>query len=477
VARHTKIVATVGPSCERPEDIDALITAGVDVFRINLSHGPLEAHLDRFERLRQRASEAGRSIGILADLPGPKLRSGEFPPGGAYLMEGESVQLVPGGGASSHERVTIEYETLLEDLHPGDSVVIGDGAILLRVEAIGDQGITARVVTGGRVQGRPGVHLPAEKLRITTPTEHDLELAAAMAAAGTDFLGVSFVRSANDLLRVRDVCHLHRPRLVAKIETAPAVACLDDILEVADAVMVARGDLGISMPLEDVPHLQKKIIRGCVEAGVPVITATQMLESMVSAPAPTRAEVTDVANAVFDGTDALMLSAETAIGEDPPLVVRTMSRIAERAEAESDYAQWSMRLGRELRASATAGPERITQALSHAAWQAAVDIGVDAIVCCTRSGRTALAMARFRPTAPLIGISPDPATARALSVAWGVLPMTVETYHSTDELVWCVVEAVVQAGHVSTGDLVAVLAGAPDRDDGVTDVLRVVRIS
>ena len=180
---------------------------------------------------------------------------------------------------------------------------------------------------------------------------------------------------------------------------------------------------------------------------------------------------------MFDGTDALMLSGETAIGHDPPLVVRTMSRIAQRAEGEADYEQWSMRLGRRLRAIHPEGAERITQALSHAAWQAAVDIGVDAIVCCTRSGRTALAMARFRPTAPLIGISPDPATARALSVAWGVLPMTVETYQTTDELVWCVVEAVVRAGHVGGGDLVAVLAGAPDRPDGATDVLRVVRIS
>jgi pyruvate kinase len=373
--------------------------------------------------------------------------------------------------------VTIDYPTLCDDVHPGDRVVIGDGAILVTIESVAGEAVVARVVAGGRVQGRPGVHLPAERVRLDTPTAHDLELAREMAAAGADFLAVSFVRSAEDLQQVRDVSGSVPPRLIAKIETAPAVACLADILRVADAVMVARGDLGISLPLEDVPHLQKRIIRACVEAGVPVITATQMLESMVSAPAPTRAEVTDVANAVFDGTDALMLSGETAIGEDPPLVVRTMSRIAQRAEHEADYAQWAQRLGRELRAAAPEGPELITQALSHAAWQAAIDVGADAIVCCTRSGRTALAMARFRPTAPLIGISPDPATARALSVAWGVRPMTVATYQSTDELVWCVVEAVVRAGHVRSGDLVAVLAGAPDQVDGATDVLRVVRIT
>jgi pyruvate kinase len=392
-------------------------------------------------------------------------------------MEGETVRLAPGAGPSSHAVVTIDYPTLCDDLHAGDRVVIGDGAILLTIESVAGGAVVARVVAGGRVQGRPGVHLPAEKLRLDTPTARDLELAGEMAAAGVDFLAVSFVRNAEDLQQVRDACSLGEPRIVAKIETAQAVACLADILDVADAVMVARGDLGISLPLEDLPHLQKRIIRACVEAGVPVVTATQMLESMVSAPAPTRAEVTDVANAVFDGTDALMLSGETAIGADPPLVVRTMSRIAQRAEHEADYAQWAHRLGRELRTTAPEGAELITQALSHAAWQAAVDIGVDAIVCCTRSGRTALAMARFRPTAPLIGISPDPATARALSVAWGVQPMTVATYQSTDELVWCVVEAVVRAGHVRTGDLVAVLAGAPDQADGATDVLRIVRIS
>jgi pyruvate kinase len=476
VARHTKIVATIGPASAPAAQVDELIAAGVDVLRLNLSHGPLGEHLAALALVRERAQLAGRWIAVLADLPGPKVRAGEFPQGGAFLLEDAVVRLVPGGETSTHEAIAIDYPSLLEDLRPGDRVVIGDGAILLEVDAVESDAVVARVIAGGRVQGRPGVHLPAEKLRVGTPTEHDLELAKAMSTAGADFIAVSFVRSANDLERVRGACQPAKIRIVAKIETAPAVACLADILPVADAVMVARGDLGISMPLEDVPHLQKRIIRACVEAGVPVITATQMLESMVSAPAPTRAEVTDVANAVIDGTDALMLSGETAIGHDPPLVVRTMSRIAQRAEAEADYEQWSRRLGRRLRAETPEGAERITQALTHAAWQAALDGEAAAIVCCTRSGRTAQAMASYRPTAPLIGISPDPATARALSIVWGVLPMTVGTYHSTDELVWCVVEAVVRAGHVQTGDLVAVLAGAPDQAGGATDVLRMFRI-
>jgi len=285
------------------------------------------------------------------------------------------------------------------------------------------------------------------------------------------------VRAAEDIDVVRASIGAGCPALVAKIETAPAIADLDRILATSDAVMVARGDLGIECPLEDVPHLQKQIIRACVEAGVPVITATQMLESMITAPAPTRAEVSDVANAVFDGTDAVMLSAETAIGHDPVLVVETMSRIAERAEEQANYPQWAARLGRVQRGQASSGPARITQALTHAAWLAATDAGADAIICCTRSGATALNMARFRPVPRLIGMSPSDETVRRMALSWGVIPQKVEEYTSTDQMVWCAVEAAVAGGLVTKGELVAVLAGAPDQSGGgATDVLRLVRI-
>jgi pyruvate kinase len=242
--------------------------------------------------------------------------------------------------------------------------------------------------------------------------------------------------------------------------------------------MVARGDLGIECPLEDVPHMQKQIVRVCVEAGVPVITATQMMESMITAPSPTRAEVSDVANAVFDGTDALMLSAETAIGVDPVNVVRTMARVAERAERDANYAQWADHLGRLQRTSLPEGPDRITMAITHAAGLAARDAGAEAILCWTRSGRTALAMARFRPSAQLIGLSPDPGTVRALALSWGVISLQVETYTTTDELVWFAVESAIDRGLISSGQTVLVLAGAPDRASGAsTDVLRIVRVA
>ena len=475
---RTKIVATLGPASEPPAVLDALLVAGVDVVRLNLSHGTIEDHLLRLAAVRAAGERVGQVVAVLADLPGPKVRAGQFPDGGAQLVVGATVALVEGDGPSTATALRVDYPTLVEDLQCGDRVVLGDGAIALVVEHVGDSGVEARVLTGGQLQGRPGVHLPSERLRMSAPTEQDLEMAKVMVAHDIDFLAVSFVRSAADLRRVRDAVAPATTRLVAKIETLQAVDALEEIAAEADAVMVARGDLGIECPLEDVPHLQKKIIRHCVEVGVPVITATQMMESMITAPSPTRAEVSDVANAVFDGTDALMLSGETAIGVDPVAVVAAMVRVADRAESEASYLQWGQRLGRAQRDMRTIGPDRITMAITHAAGLAAVDAGAAAVLCCTRSGRTAQAMARFRPTLQLIGLSPEPATVRALALSWGVTPLHVGTYESTDELVWFAVETAVLGGLLHSGDVVLVLAGAPDRPSGAsTDVLRIVTVS
>jgi len=485
---RTKIVATIGPASESPAMLDELLRAGVDVVRLNLSHGTLESHLERLKAVRAAAIRVGQVVAVLADLPGPKVRAGQFPAAGCALVGGAMLMLVPGEGDSRADRITVDYPTVLNDLQSGDRIVLGDGAIALRVETVADDGAHCIVLTGGHVQGRPGVHLPSERLRLSTPTDDDLVLALAMATAGVDFLGVSFVRTANDLRLVREAIAPHRTHLVAKIETMPAVVALEAIAAEADAIMVARGDLGIECPLEDVPHLQKRIIRHCVEVGVPVITATQMMESMITSPSPTRAEVSDIANAVFDGTDALMLSAETAIGADPAGVVRTMVRIAGRAEAEASYAQWASRLGRVQRdqwnddskafGQGSIGHDRITMAITHAAGQAAADADAHAILCCTRTGRTTRAMARFRPSATLIGLSPDPATVRTMSLSWGVRALEVATYQTTDDLVWFAVERAVQSGLVKPGDTVLVLAGAPDRPSGAsTDVLRIVRVS
>jgi pyruvate kinase len=446
------------------------------VARLNLSHGPVESHLETLERVRAASERVHHQVGVLADLPGPKVRAGKFTEGGIALEAGAPVRLAPGLDPSDADLIHVDYPTLLEDLRVGDPVIIGDGGICLRVERVGDDEVEAIVLTGGKAQGRPGVHIPSENLRLSTPTDDDLVLAETMADAGVDFMAVSFVRTAADIEQVRDVVGT-RAKLIAKIETSTALANLQEIIGVSDAIMVARGDLGIDCPIEDLPHLQKSIVRQCVEYGIPAITATQMLESMVSAPSPTRAEVTDVANAIFDGTDALMLSGETAIGHDPVLVVETMDAIAARAEAEASYRQWAQRLGRIQRARWDSTGDRITAALSHAASEAAVDVGASAIICCTHTGRTAIAMARFRPESPLIALSNDPRTVKQLSLLWGVQTLALDTFDSTDAIVWHAVERAVQAGLVESGGTVVVLAGSPKKSaDTAADVLRIVQV-
>ncbi len=470
-------MATLGPACDEGGALDALLAAGVDVVRLNLSHGPLPEHLERLDRVRRSAERIGRHVAVLADLPGPKVRAGRFPDGGVAIDAGSLVRLSSGSGGSNSGAITVDYPPLATDLTVGDRIILGDGAISMRVTEQLEGAVLALVETGGRTQGRPGVHLSSERLRLTSPTAEDLVLAEAVADAGVEFIAVSFVREGSDVDEVRAVVG-DRAALVAKIETAASISNLDGLIAASDAIMVARGDLGIDCPLEDVPHLQKRIIRRCVELGVPVITATQMLESMVSAPAPTRAEVSDVANAVFDGTDALMLSGETAIGHDPVAVVEHMARIAETAESQSSYRRWAERLAQSMHHDLEPHIDRITAAMTHAASQAAIDVEADAILCCTRSGRTARAMARFRPGAQLIGLSPDPRTVRSMALSWGIDPIQVDTYHTTDEMVWFAVETAVLQGRLAAGQTALVLAGAPDRpSSAAADVLRIVTVA
>ncbi len=496
MSRRTKIVATLGPACDDPTVLRSLLEAGVDVVRLNLSHGELDEHLARLAHVRRAAEDIGKQVAVLADLPGPKIRTGQFPDGGVQLTPGSLVTLRPGDGPSDAVCITVPYATLLDDLVVGSRVQLGDGAISMTCVAVGVDGASALIETGGHANGQPGVHLSSETLRLTTPTAEDLVLADTMAAAGVEYIAVSFVRQASDVEEVRAIVGA-RAQLVAKIETHTSIDNLRSIVIASDAIMVARGDLGIDCPIEDVPHLQKRVIRHCVESGTPVITATQMLESMITAPSPTRAEVSDIANAVFDGTDAVMLSGETAIGRDPVGVVRTMARVAERAESEASYRQWATRLGRVQTSDdhlELASIDRITGAVTHAAWQASIDADAAAILCCTRSGRTARAMARFRPQTRLIGLSPDPSMVRSMALIWGVDPVQVDTYASTDEMVWFAVETALGRELIAHGDIVLVLAGAPaggrnfgrdgraihdglfDAVDPATDVMRVVHV-
>jgi len=454
--------------------------AGMDMARLSLAHGPTELSVDRLRRVRAVAAEVGRNIGTLADLPGPKVRAAAFPEGGVFLAEGDLVEFVAAvgdGPTSDGRRIAVDHPALLSDLQSGDLVALGDGGVQFDITEVRSQLATAVVRSGGRLQGRPGVNLPPERFNAPTPTSEDLRRLEVMSEAGVDAAAISFVRHASDIRTVRAAAGAPGLMLIAKIETKTAVEEIDEIIETADGVMVARGDLGVRLPLEEIPHLQKRIIRSSVSYGRPVITATQMLESMIHAPTPTRAEVTDVANAVFDGTSALMLSAETAIGRDPVGVVRTMSRIAARAELEFDYAGWGSRLGRQSATMASASSAiRVTAAITAAAWRAAADSDAAAIICCTNTGHSARAIARFRPTAPLLAFTPSPRVARQLSVAWGITAVATEDYPNPDDMVWFAVETVVKRGIARRGDIVVVLVGSPADLEPTTDVLRLVRV-
>ncbi|MET0902723.1 MAG: pyruvate kinase [Acidimicrobiales bacterium] len=480
MSRRTKIVATVGPASGSSGMIRGLLEAGTDVVRLGLAHGPIDASIEMVERVRAASADVDRAIGILVDLPGPKVRTAPFGEDGVVLEVGSTLALVEAdaGDRSTAERVAIDLPSAVDLLSSGDRVALGDGGITLEVEEGAEVGVRARVRSGGVARGRPGVALPEDRVALHSPTDADLAMLERLLEAGVDAVAVSFVQSADDIATTRRAIGPDGPMIVAKIETARAVAEVDDIVKVADGVMVARGDLGVRLPLEDVPHIQKKIILSTVKHGKPVITATQMLESMITAPTPTRAEVTDLANAVFDGTSAVMLSAETAIGAHPVAAVEAMSRITERAEREFPYLGWGERIGREQLLNLESKPttERITSAITAAAWRASIEADLAAIIACTDSGRTARMISRFRPACPILAMTPFVATARQLTMAWGIQPLLLDTQGTADEIVWHAVEHAAHLGLISEGDVVAILVGAPHDSEPTTDVLRLVRV-
>ena len=477
--RRTKILATIGPASESEPVLRAMIAAGMDAARLNLSHGTVEEALAIHARIRGIAEDMGRPVGTLVDLPGPKIRAASFGRDGVDIVDGQRVRLVPGNDRSTAQTVEVDYPGLLDGIEVGDRIAFGDGAIDIEVVGTHADHLEAIVSHGGRLTGRPGVHIPSERLRISTPTPDDLRILDAFVGAGVDMVAISFVRTAHDVRRLFTEPHPRGPLVVAKIETRSAVDNLAGILDAAGAVMIARGDLGIECPIEELPHLQKHIIRECIAHGRPAITATQMLESMVQAPTPTRAEASDVANAVFDGSSAVMLSGETAMGADPVRVVETMARLCERADANFDVEGWT-RLVTRLRVNAPEGRagryQRITDTMTDAAWRVAHEVGANAILCLTRTGFTVRAIARYRPTTPILGFTPDERVRRQLSVSWGATPMTLSGFADNEAMVREAVQTARTEGHVRPGDVVVVLAGADGRSS-TTDVLRVIQVT
>ena len=476
--RRTKVVATVGPASDSEASLRAMVEAGMDVARLGLAHETIDIAVDRFHRIRKVAADLGREVGILVDLPGPKVRAGHVTGSGIVLSAGASLRVVPGTGPSDGDTIQVDYDRLLEDVEIGDHLAFGDGAVVVEAEQHTGDAIVVRVLHGGPLKGRPGVHIPADRLRVAAPTPDDFTMLDVFAPLGVDMVALSFVRSAEDVRRIGTAPHPEGPLVVAKIETRAAVDNLDEIIQAAGAVMVARGDLGAEFPIEEVPHLQKKIIGKCIALGRPVITATQMLESMVTAPSPTRAEASDVANAVFDGSSALMLSAESAVGVDPVNAVGTMARIARRADEEFDYGRWAgvVAAHHTEQVSRQSRDDAVTNAMSMAGWRAAADTKADAILCISRTGFTVRSIARFRPQVPILGFTTDERTCRQLTLSWGAQPYLLPPGTTSDNHVEVAVRRATELGLVKSGDLVAVLHGSDYYPGQATDTVRLLEI-
>lgn len=470
--RRAKIVATLGPRTSEPETIAPLIDAGVDVFRLNLAHASLDVHERSATLARQLAAERQKTVGILVDLPGPKMRTGPVIDDLVVLETGAAFTLVSDEVVGDSSRVSSTVPNLAELVSRDDEVYLADGAIVLKVIGVEGGDVHTTVARRGVLRSRKGMHLPAAERNVRAFTEKDeaaLEWAVSIKA---DFAGLSFIRDADDLERARTALPKRglRPGLVAKIETRSALEHLEGIIETADAVMIARGDLGIQTALTRVPVIQKQIIRACNRQGVPVITATQMLESMTQSVMPTRAEVADVANAVIDGTDALMLSEETAVGAYPDITVATMAEIAVNTEASP--VPLSSPQPTEI-------DDPVSWAVAHAGVQAATDLPAAAILCPTRSGATPRRVAAYRPPVPIVGLSSRKETLGELSLVWGVTPLPMEEVPTERDMrleVEQVIGTAMKAGLVSEGQLVVMVAGTPGRRAGRTDFMRVVRI-
>jgi pyruvate kinase len=465
--RHTKIVATVGPASRSPEMLEEMIRAGIDVARLNFAHGSPEQHAETAAWIRDAAGRAGREVAILGDLPGPKLRIGPVAGGMAELTRGSRVVLTPEPVEGTAERLPVAWKGLAELVRPGDVCYLADGAVRLRVLEVSGEEVGAEVEVGGSVASRQGINLPNVTVSLPAVSEEDLSLIDAGLDMGLDMIALSFVRRRQDLEPVRE--HLRRRGselpLIAKVEKPQAAANAEEIVDAADGIMVARGDLGIELPIEEVPLVQKRLLAIAGRHAKPAITATQMLESMVHSSRPTRAEVADVANAIFDGTDAVMLSQETAVGQHPVRAVQMMASIAETTERELPYGRWL----------AERGPRANNQyhAIAFGAVGAVYQLGLKAIVSPTHTGTTARLISAYRPQAPVLALSPRPDVVRRCALLWGVRGQLHEEPLETLDLIDTCARAAVDAGLAAPGDQIGITAGLPAGKAGGTNLFKV----
>jgi pyruvate kinase len=467
-SRKVKILATLGPASSDEAMIRKLFEAGADVFRINMSHTDHPSMEALVARIRAVESDLGRPIGILADLQGPKLRVGKFAKGSEELVFGQSFTLDDNPEPGDAARVHLPHPEILQSVQPGHRLLIDDGRLQLRAEVSDGRSIVCTVISGTKISDRKGVSLPDTDLPVGALTEKDRRDLDAVLATGVDWVALSFIQRPEDLAEVRKIAR-GRAALLSKIEKPQAVARLAEIIELSDALMVARGDLGVEMPLEAVPGIQKQITRAARRAGKPVVVATQMLESMITAPVPTRAEVSDVATAVFEGADAIMLSAESAAGQYPVEAVATMDRIARRVEQDPTYAGI-------INAQRSEPEATGADAISLAARQIAETLKLQAIVTYTASGTTGLRAARERPQVPIVALSPVVQTARRLSLLWGTHCVVTPDASDLDDMVDRACQIAFAEGFAGVGDRVIITAGVPLRTPGSTNMLRIAYI-
>ncbi|NYI02503.1 pyruvate kinase [Cupriavidus plantarum] len=467
--RNAKIVATLGPASTTPETIGALFDAGADVFRLNFSHGTHEDHRHRLETIRAIERERGRPIGVLLDLQGPKLRIGTFADGPVQLAAHATFRLdLDHSTAGSATRVCLPHPEIFAALHDGAELLLDDGKIRLRVDRRGEDFAETTVIDGGMLSDRKGVNVPGVVLPMSAMTEKDRRDLDFGLGLGVDWIALSFVQRAEDIEEIKAIVG-HRAGIVAKLEKPAAIQSLEAIVAAADAVMVARGDLGVEMPAELVPSLQKQIVRACRKAGKPVIVATQMLESMISAPVPTRAEASDVATAIYDGADAVMLSAESASGRFPVEAVAMMNRIVTRTESDPLYHD-------AIEASHTPPRAEAADAIGYAVRHVAALLKVPATVAYTSSGYSALRMARERPEVPILGMTPRVATARRLALAWGVHAVLCHEVADVLEMTELAGHTVRKEGFGESGQPIVISAGLPFAVAGTTNLLRIAQV-
>lgn len=469
--RKTKIVSTIGPASESVEKLTQLIESGMNVARLNFSHGDFDEHGARITNIRAASKAVGKTVAILLDTKGPEIRTGSLKGGECYLEKGSTAYVSMKDIEGDAERFSVTYSGLINDVHPGSKILLDDGLVELQVEEVDKENeeIKTTVLNNGPLKNKKGVNVPNVSVNLPGITDKDAKDIEFGIEQGVDFIAASFVRRASDVLEIKELLEKHNAnhiQIIPKIENQEGVDNIDEILEVSDGLMVARGDLGVEIPAEDVPLVQKQLIRKCNKAGKPVITATQMLDSMQRNPRPTRAEASDVANAIFDGTDAIMLSGETAAGDYPVEAVQTMHNIASKTETGLNHV--SLLQDRSKHSDMT-----ITDAISQSVTHTAINLDAAAIVTPTESGHTARMISKYRPKAPIVAITSDEEVNRKLSLVWGVYAVMGPRAYSTDDMLDVAVERSLASGLADRGDRVIITGGVPVGESGTTNLMKV----